>query len=641
MIIATAGHVDHGKTLLIKALTGVDTDRLPEEKKRSLTIDLGFAYLPLEGAETVGFIDVPGHERFIRNMLCGVTGIDFVLLIVAADDGPMPQTEEHLAILDLLGVTRGAVALTKIDRVPPERVEDALEEIEILLAGTALEGIAALPVSAVTGSGVPELKSYLVEAARATPPRPADGNFRLAVDRSFEVVGAGLVVTGTAFSGAVATGETARVLGADMEVRIRGIHAQNAQAPSGRAGQRCALNLAGAALRKDRIARGDWIVTGNVPPAVRKIDMRLRVLGTEKRPLAHWTPVHVHVGASETTGRVAVLGGTAIAPGAAALAQLVLDHPVGAVCGDGLIIRDQSARRTIGGGRVIDMYPPARGRARPERLAFLETMDCDDHAVALEGLLEASSNGLNLDRFAAARNLTADETASLTARIPMVTIATEAGRLGFSEAGWGRVRDAVAEGLAAWHRRSPDTVGPGENRILAGTGIRLPADAATAISARLARDGHVVREGMGVRLPSHRPQLKGADVRDWEKARTILQGAGLRPPPLGDIVRDMGGDARKVESLLVRTARHGLVVRISKNRFFLPETLRRLGAIAEEVAAGDARGTVSAAAFRDASDIGRNLTIEVLEFFDKVKFTRRVGDAHEVIRPAADAFGED
>ena len=640
MIIATAGHVDHGKTLLIKALTGVDTDRLPEEKKRNLTIDLGFAYLPLDGAETVGFIDVPGHERFIRNMLCGVTGIDFVLLIVAADDGPMPQTEEHLAILDLLGVTRGAVALTKIDRVPPERVDDALEEIEILLAGTALEGIAVFPVSAITGSGVPELKSHLVEAARATPPRPADGNFRLAVDRSFEVVGAGLVVTGTAFSGAIATGETARVLGAGMDVRIRGIHAQNAQAPAGRAGQRCALNLAGTALRKDRIARGDWIVTGNVPPAVRKIDMRLSVLDTEKRSLAHWTPIHAHIGASETTGRVAVLGRNAITPGDAALAQLVLDEPVGAVRGDGLIIRDQSARRTIGGGRVIDVYPPTRGRARPERLEFLEIMDSGDHAAALEGLLEAASNGLNLDRFAAARNLTADEMVSLEAAIRMVTITTEAGKLGFSETGWGRVREAVTERLAAWHQRSPDTVGPGDNRILIDTGIRLPADAATAISARLARDGNVVREGMGVRLPSHRPRLKGNDVRDWERVRTILRAAGLRPPPLSDIVHDMGGDSRKVESLLVRTVRHGLVVRISKNRFFLPETLRQLGAIAEEIAAGDERGMVSAAAFRDASDIGRNLTIEVLEFFDKIKFTRRVGNAHEVIRPVADAFGE-
>lgn len=229
MIIATAGHVDHGKTLLIKALTGVDTDRLPEEKKRNLTIDLGFAYLPLDDAETIGFIDVPGHEKFIRNMLCGVAGIDFVLFIVAADDGPMPQTREHLAILDLLGVSRGAVALTKIDRVEEVRAVEVSEEIDELFADTSLAGIPVFPVSAMTGDGVDGLKQHLLDAAADMPPRPATGNFRLAIDRSFDVVGAGLVVTGTAFSGKIHTGSAARVLGAEMDVRVRGIHAQNAE----------------------------------------------------------------------------------------------------------------------------------------------------------------------------------------------------------------------------------------------------------------------------------------------------------------------------------------------------------------------------------------------------------------------------
>ena len=260
MIIATAGHVDHGKTLLIKSLTGVDTDRLPEEKKRNLTIDLGFAYLPMEGAETIGFIDVPGHERFIRNMLCGVAGIDFVLFVVAADDGPMPQTEEHLAILDLLGVTRGAVALTKIDRVEEKRAVEVAEQIDVLLASTSLEGIPMFPVSAMTGDGIDGLKSHLLETATALPPRAAAGNFRLAIDRSFDVVGAGFVVTGTVFSGEITAGDGARVLGADMHVRVRGIHSQNAKAEAGRAGQRCALNLAGIGLKKDLIARGDWLI---------------------------------------------------------------------------------------------------------------------------------------------------------------------------------------------------------------------------------------------------------------------------------------------------------------------------------------------------------------------------------------------
>ena len=633
MIVATAGHVDHGKTLLVKALTGIDTDRLPEEKKRNLTIDLGFAYLPLDDAETIGFVDVPGHERFIRNMLCGVAGIDFALLIVAADDGPMPQTKEHISILDKLEVKRGVVALTKIDRVPEERAAEAAEEIEIALAGTTLEGAGVFPVSAVTGQGVPALKSHLAAAARGLPPRPAAGNFRMAVDRSFEVVGAGLVVTGTVFSGTVATGDRVRIR--DIEARIRGIHAQNARTDEGRAGQRCALNLAGAGLDRSRVGRGDWVCAGEAPAPARKIDIRLEALRSERRPLAHWTPVHVHLGASETTGRIAVLGGESVPPGADSLAQLVLDRPVLAVCGDRLIVRDQSARRTIGGGRVIDIFPPARGRARPERLAFLEAMEEFDDGTALARLLELTTDGLNLDRFAAARNLSPGDRASLPALLPMRTIATRSGTFGFSEERWAVVRDAVLDGLAAWHRRMPDSVGPGENRLLAGTGIRLPPDAAMAVGAALEREGAIIKEGLGVRLPTHRPSLRGTDAANWEKIRPLLDE--LRPPPLGEIASDIAGDVRKVESLLVRAGRHGLVVRVSRNRFFLPETLLRLGEIAEQAADGE--GMITASAFRDASKIGRNLTIEVLEFFDKVKFTRRVGDGHELMRPAAEAFG--
>jgi selenocysteine-specific elongation factor len=638
MIIATAGHVDHGKTLLIKALTGVDTDRLPEEKKRNLTIDLGFAYLPLEGAETIGFIDVPGHEKFIRNMLCGVAGIDYVLFIVAADDGPMPQTEEHLAILDLLGVARGAVALTKIDRVAEERAVEAAEEIELLLAGTTLENAPVFPLSAMTGEGVEALKAHLIEVARDLQPRPAAGNFRLAIDRRFDVVGAGLVVTGTAFSGRIAPGEPARIAGAGMEVRVRGVHAQNAEAALGQAGQRCALNLAGTELDKDLIERGDWVVTGNVPPPARKIDVRLRVLGSEARPLAHWTPVHVHLGAMETTGRVAILEGASVAPGENALVQLVLDRPVGAVHGDGLIVRDQSAQRTIGGGRVVDIFPPARGRARPERLEFLKAMEEADDATALSALLDAAPNGLDLDRFAAARNLTPDDMQAMAELVEMKRVNVPGAPLAFSDARWNALRTAVRDGLAAFHRKSPDIIGPGENRILAGTGIRLPADAAVAIAAELVREGAIVKEGMGVRLPEHQPRLQGADATDWKKIEPILLDGGLRPPVVVDIAREIGSEPRKVESLLVRAGRHGMVVRVSKNRFYPPASLRSLGEIAERVAADAPDGMVTAAAFRDASDIGRNLAIEVLEFFDKVKFTRRIGDGHEVIRPAADAF---
>ncbi len=255
MIVATAGHVDHGKTVLIKALTGVDTDRLPEEKARGLSIELGFAYHDLGGDQIVGFIDVPGHERFIRNMLSGVAGVDLALLVVAADDGPMPQTEEHLAILDLLGVSKGLVALTKIDRVAPERVAEVSAQIETLLLGTSLEGTPIYPVSGQTGDGVPELQSALRQAAEDAAARSQGGNFRLAIDRSFVLDGVGRVVTGTVFTGRAALGETLTLSPEGVEVRVRGIHALNQEAEQALAGQRCAINISGSGLRNAEIGR--------------------------------------------------------------------------------------------------------------------------------------------------------------------------------------------------------------------------------------------------------------------------------------------------------------------------------------------------------------------------------------------------
>ena len=611
MIIATAGHVDHGKTLLVKALTGVDADRLPEEKKRGMTIDLGFAYLPVESGEPIGFIDVPGHERFIHNMLCGVAGIDFVLFILAADDGPMPQTTEHLAILDLLGVSSGAVALTKIDRVAPSRVDEMRGEIAALLAGTALEGAPVFPVSAVTGEGIAELKSHLLSAARDCPPRTASGNFRMAIDRCFSIAGAGLVVTGTAVSGTVAAGGQIRVLPANLAARIRAIHAQNTPSEAGRAGQRCALNLAGAGLKHDLIKRGDWVVTGSVPDPVSKIDARLRVLKTEQQPLAHWTPVHVHLAASDVTGRVAVLEGSSIAPGASAQVQLVLDRPMGALRGDGFIIRDQSAQRTIGGGRVIDIFPPVRGRAKPERLAYLAAMEIGDDEGALTALLNAAPHGLEWSKFTANRNLTPQEADRLLARSSMRVVATPSGPLAFSQVQWDKLK-AAAHGATQ-------------------SGRGLPREVVRQVKAELIRDGAIVKPV---------PQLDAADTALWNKVAPLLGQNPLRPPAVHEIAAAIAQDPKKTESLLVRAARAGFAVRVSSNRFFRPEALDRLRQIAEMIAAESKDHLVTAAAFRDCTKIGRTVAIEVLEYFDRIKFTRRVGDAHQILRPAGNAATE-
>lgn len=641
MIVATAGHVDHGKTLLVKALTGIDADRLPEEKKRGMTIDLGFAYWPQGSDATIGFVDVPGHERFIRNMLCGVTGIDSILLIVAADDGVMPQTREHVAIIDLLGVRHGAVALTKTDRVASERIEAVAREIAALLAGTSLAEAPIFPVSSTTGAGIAELKAHLAAAARAAPPKAASGKFRLAIDRAFTIVGAGLVVTGTVFAGMVAIGDAVRVLQAGRGARVRSLHVQNEAARSGGAGDRCALNLVGSDLHLDLVERGDWVVAEDAAEPVLKLDARLRVLAGEARPLAHWTPVHVHLGAADVTGRVAVLEGKAIAAGQAGLVQLVLDHPLGAVHGDKVIVRDQSAQRTIGGGVVIDIFPPRRGRVRPERLAYLRAMALDDHDAALAALLPDAASGLDLDRFAANRNLTAAEADAVFAAPAMRVVVTVSGRLGFTPAQWQLLKATALDALAAWHRRAPNAAGPGEDRLFASASPKLDRDVARAVAAELVNDGVIVRADTGLQLASHRPQLGPADAALWRRVEPLIDDNPLRPPSLHELAASLHEDARKLEAALMRVARFGLIVRVAPNRFFRPAALRRLGDMAAMLGGQSPDRRVTAAAFRDHAGIGRNVAIEVLEYFDRMKFTRRIGHAHEIMRSVIETFGID
>ena len=509
------------------------------------------------------------------------------------------------------------MALTKIDRSLPARVDEVRAEIGALLEGTALARAPVFPLSSVTGAGVPALKAHLEKAARDTLHRDTRGHFRMSIDRCFTIAGAGLVVTGTAVSGEISLGGEVRALVAGADARVRAIHAHNSPAGAGRAGQRLALNLAGVDGRK-RITRGDWIVQGNVPPPVRRIDARLRSVGAD--PLRHWTPVHVHLGAAHVLGRVAVLEGDAIAPGASARVQLVLDRAIGAIHGDGFVVRDQSSRRTLGGGRVIDVFPPPRGRAKPERLAWLAAMEIDDDAAALGALLALAPGGVNLERFAANRNLRAD-----VASTPG-TMKVAAG-LGFAPGTWADLKAAALKGLALWHAQSPDSAGLPEERLLASP--RLPRAALGAIAEELAAEGAVLRNGAGVRLASHRAQLSGADAATWDLARTELARDALRPPTLAELAARLKIEPRRLEGTLMNAARRGFLVRMSKTRFFMPEALRAFEKAACEEAA--AAGAITAAAFRDRAGIGRNAAIEVLEYFDQIKFTRRTGDRHVLV----------
>ena len=640
MLIATAGHVDHGKTVLVKALTGVDTDRLPEEKARGLSIDLGFAYHTRPDGGVLGFVDVPGHERFIRNMLAGVAAIDYALLVVAVDDGPMPQTREHLAILDLLGVDAGAVVVTKVDLADDSRVAVVTGRIEKLVEGTGLDGAPVFPVSALSGAGMAALHEHLTGlAAERRAARVRTGTrFRLAVDRCFTVRGAGVVVTGAVFSGEVAVGDRLVLAPAGTGVRVRRIHAQSRPAERGALGERCAINLAGAELGRTDIRRGDWLTGEPAPVVSHRFDAELRVLASEDRPLSHWTPVHVHAGAASLTGRVAVLEGRSIAPGAQGLVQIVVDQPFVGVRGDRFILRDQSARRTVAGGAVLDPGGAVRGRARPERIAALRALAALDPDQALSDLLATSINGVDLDHFADAWNLLPGEAEALHEQAGVEAVALPRGRkAGFARHDWNALLEGMLAAVRRIHDEVPERAGAEAAELARGTG-RSREVAAAAVGS-LVRDGRLVREGRHLRAPEHEPRLSPRDAALWSKVSPHLGEEAVKPPVLAELAGTIGVDRSLLALFLGRSAGRGLLVKVAPNRFFHPGAVRRLAEVAEGLAVAAEDGRFDAKTFRDRSGIGRNLTIQVLEYFDGAGFTRRIGDTRIVVRRAADLFG--
>ncbi|HKK23634.1 MAG TPA: selenocysteine-specific translation elongation factor, partial [Pseudohaliea sp.] len=542
MIVATAGHIDHGKTALVHALTGVNADRLPEEKRRGMTIDLGFAYWPVEPDLTVGFIDVPGHEKFVRTMLAGVSGIDLALLVVAADDGPMPQTLEHLAILDLMDVPAGGIAITKADRVDADRLAQVEQEIRAAAAGTVLADAPLHVTSAHTGQGVEEVKAWLLEQARGLSRPPVSGRFRLAVDRAFSVRGAGLVVTGTAVSGRVQVSDRLLLSPLGREVRVRGIHAQAAESREGRERQRLALNLAG--VDKELVHRGDWVLAPEAHAPTGRIDVRVHVPAGEGVGVSDRQPVHVHLGAMDVTGRLALLEGRRIEPGQQGWGQLVLDSQIVAFAGDRFVLRDQSAQLTLAGGRVVDPFPPARGRRSPERLAFLAALDRCDPAGAFAAALAASPSGLDLRRFGLTHNLTQDEAAALVGHTPM----REAGGLAFSPQHAAAWVARVEEALVRWHRAYPDQAGAPPESLRRILQVSAPRPAWAAALALALTDGLTKQVGPMVALVSHEATMADADRLLWEEIEPLLLEGGLRPPRVRELAQALEEEPERIEA---------------------------------------------------------------------------------------------
>ena len=638
MIVATAGHIDHGKTLLVKTLTGVDTDRLPEEKARGISIDLGFAYWPLAEHDLIGFVDVPGHERFIHNMLAGVCGIDFALLVVAADDGVMPQTVEHLQILSLLGIRRGIAAITKTDRVDPERVAEVKMQLRALLAQTTLADVALLPVSAVSGTGIDALREALRAAAAAHAARwHAGQHFRLAIDRVFSVAGSGTIVTGSAFNGEVGLGDRLLVSPEGVAVRVRGIQIHGNAVQRARAGDRCAINITGIGVHG--VARGDWLLHESIHAASRRLDVRFTLLATERAPLEHWTPVHLHLATADVLARVAIRRGAAIAPGASARAQLVIEQPICALHGDRFILRDPSGDRTLGGGRVIDPLAQASRRATQARLSALSALERDTPEAALADLLAIPDFAVDCRHFETIFNLTAERAAALY-HAAEATIIGRAQRIALLRTAADALCERMLVRLGEFHRAQPQAPGIALPALRKELAPWLAADAFSFLVGDLADAHRLQMSGDTVRLADYDPTANPADDAMWRVVLPALIEGRFTPPKIAELAAGLRLDEAALRRFLHRKSKTGEVMQVTEDLFYPKATLATLAANAALVARSASKGLFTAAQYRDATGTNRNLTIKILEFLDTLGVTQRIGDARKMHKNFVPILGQ-
>ncbi|WNK19814.1 selenocysteine-specific translation elongation factor [Halomonas piscis] len=628
MIVATAGHIDHGKTALLAALTGAGGDHRREERERGMTIDLGYRYAALDAATTLGFIDVPGHEKFVHNMLAGAGGVDIALLVVAADDGVMPQTREHLAILGLLGIPRLWIVLTKTDRVDADRCETVETDVRRLLAASGYQDAPCFALSSHTGEGVDALREALARQAREVAARSDEGEFRLSVDRSFSVAGAGVVVTGTALAGRLSVGDSLWSEGEDgraRRLRVRGLHAQNRPGETATAGQRVALNLAGERLRPEHVPRGSWLVGEALRGSSRRLDVQLRVLEDAPRALSHWTPVHVHLGAQRLMGRVALLAGKALAPGEEGPAQLVLEGQVHAVHGDAVVLRDQSAWFTLGGGCVLDPQAPARGRRTPARLAELELLASGGLETTLTTRLETAHNGLAPDALVRQYNRP-----GALRQLPdgVRSVTTRRGERLFAEARWRALGQALTAALAAFHEQQPDEPGPDRARLRRFALAYLEPAVYTALVDEALAAGAIHASGPWLHLPDHRIRLSAEE--DALKARLwpLLEAGGMDPPWVRDLARRENIDEARVRALLRKLSRMGQLHQVVRDLFYPAAAVEALAA--EAMTLADSDTGLSVVAFRDRLGLGRKRCVQLLEYLDHVGVTRRFGNRRRI-----------
>jgi len=631
VIIGTAGHIDHGKTSLVRLLTGQETDRLQAERERGISIELGFAHYDIDGRR-FGVVDVPGHERFIRNMLAGAHGIDLVLFVVAADDGVMPQTEEHLDILHLLGVRRGIFVLTKIDLVDTSRVAEVRADIEVLACDTALEGAPICAVSNATGEGLDALRAEIARQVASLPPRTARGYFRLPIDRAFVLQGHGVVVTGTAVSGTVSEGDLLAIRPLDAEVRARSVQVHGVSVRQASAGQRVAINLSGADPKQ--AARGQVLADPRLRFMTDRFDCRFEVRPAARRPIRSFDRIRVYIGTAERMARLIVLGGhEELAPKSSGFCQVALDEPILAAAGDRFIARTEAATRTIGGGAIVQPFA-TRHRAREEgleeALAALEKGGAPARVHALLGLLHEFA--AEVERVAQALGLTVEEVRAAAAAEPRIIALPEAAQPEAltSREKWERLGTVVREALAAFHRAHPLVAGMELESLRSRLPVPLPPKLFRPAVARLQSEGVVAREEALVRLPSHRVRLDRAEQDVAARVREAIANGRFTPPDVRQLQADLKLPQPRLLEILQVLEKEGALVRVAPDLYFDAAALERARGLLGEFLAE--KPEITAAEFRNLLSASRKYAIALLDHFDRAAVTVRVGDARRLRR---------
>jgi len=626
VIVGTAGHIDHGKTALVKALTGIDTDRLKEEKERGISIELGFAFLRLEQGITLGIVDVPGHERFVKTMLAGVGGIDLVILVIAADEGVMPQTREHLHICELLGIRRGLVALTKKDLVDPEWLDLVQEEIRTFLTGTFLDEAPILPVSSLTGDGLRELRDALAGHAAKIQSRRGDGIVRLPIDRVFTIRGFGTIVTGTLWTGSLAIGDEVTILPKDLPSRVRRLQVHNESVERASAGQRTAVNLPG--LETDQIERGDLLCLPGTLRVSTSLEATLALLPDAPRPLRNRARVRFHLGTVEILARTILLDREKLNPGEEAYVHLRLERPTAAMPHDRYVLRSYSPATTIGGGVILDPCPSLKRRRRPEVVAHLKILERGSSRDRLLEILKSNTSPLSPSSLQSLAGLDPEalqgELRALLTAGKIIQLPGRDGEAYLHREIYEDLCGTILSLLRQFHAQNPLREGISKEELRS----RLARGVAPALFDRLLNDLTVAKEVAQdrdrVRLTTHRPQLSAAEAALTDRLETLYRAAGLQPPTVDAAFKEAGVDRRAAQAVFFRLVEQGTLTKITGDLYVHRDAYEQAKArLLEHLAK---HSSVSVPTFKDLLGITRKHAIPYLEHFDQIKLTRRAGD---------------